>query len=80
MLDIATASSAKQEVAFTASYQDFESVQKGWGVRQAAVLLVGGVVLGDVTVRPSAEEDFLDAAGEGVTQVLDRVHHHTAVD
>lgn len=79
-LDVVSASSARQEAVFTASYQDFKSVQEGRGVRQAAVLLVGGVVLGDVTICPSAEENFLDAAGEGLTQVLDWIHHHAAVD
>lgn len=70
----------KQESTLTASYQDLESVQKRGGVCQAAILLVGGVVLWNVTIRPGAQEDFLNATGEGVAQVLHRVHHHTAVD
>ena len=61
-------------------YQDLEAVQQGGGVGQAAVLLVGGVVLGHVAVGAGAEEHLLDAAGERVAQVLDGVHHHTAVD
>lgn len=65
---------------FTAAYQDLESVKKRGGVCQAAVLLVRWVVLGNISICTSAEEDFLNATGEGITQVLDWVHHHTAVD
>lgn len=64
----------------TVSYQDLESVQQRGSVCQAAILLVGGVVLGNVAICSSAEEDFLNAAGEGVAQVLDWVHHDTTVD
>lgn len=64
----------------TASYQDLESVQKRGSICQAAILLISRVVLGNVTICTSAEEDFLDATGEGVTQVLDWVHHHTTID
>lgn len=49
-------------------------------VCQAAILFVSGVVFGNVTVHSGAEEDFLNAAGEGVTQVLDWIHHHTAIN
>lgn len=66
--------------AFIASYQDLKSVKQRGSICQAAILLVGGVVLGNVAISSSAEEDFLNAAGEGVTQVLDWVHHHTTVD
>lgn len=62
------------------SYQDLESIKKGGRICQAAILLISWVVLGDVTICTSAEEDFLNAAGEGVPQVLDRVHHDTTVD
>lgn len=62
------------------SYQDLEPIKKRGRICQAAILLVGWVVLGNVTIRTSAEEDFLNATGEGVTQVLDRVHHHATID
>lgn len=64
----------------SASYQDLESVKQRWSICQASILLIGGVVFGNVAVCSCAEEDLLNAAGEGVTQVLDWVHHHTAVD
>lgn len=62
------------------SYQDLEPIKKRGSVCQAAILLIGWVVLGNVTIRTSAEEDFLNATGEGVTQVLDRVHHNATID
>lgn len=62
------------------SYQDLEPIKKRGRICQAAILLMGWVVLGNVTIRTSAEEDFLNATGEGVTQVLDRVHHHATID
>lgn len=65
---------------FIVSYQDLESVKQRGSICQAAILLVGGVVLGNVAICSSAEEDFLNAAGEGVAQVLHWVHHHTTVD
>lgn len=78
--DTISTPSTRQDGPLTASYQDLESVQKRGGICQAAILPVGGVVLWNVTICPSAEEDFLNATGEGVAQVLHRVHHHTAVD
>lgn len=62
------------------SYQDLEPIKKRGRICQAAILLISWVVFGNVTICTSAEEDFLNATGEGVTQVLDRVHHHTTVD
>lgn len=67
-------------LSFNASYQDLKSVKQRGSVCQTAVLLVGGVVLWNVTICSSAEEDFFDAAGEGIPQVLDWVHHHPTVD
>lgn len=65
---------------FIASYQDLESVKKRGSICQAAILLVSRAVLGNVAICTSAEEDLLNATGEGVTQVLDWVHHHTAIN
>lgn len=78
--DTTSTPSTRQDGTLTASYQDLESVQKRGGICQAAILLVGGVVLWNVTICPSTEEDLLNATGEGVAQVLHRVHHHTAID
>lgn len=62
------------------SHQDLEPIKKRGGIGQATILLISWVVLGNVTIRTSAEEDFLNATGEGVPQVLDRVHHHATID
>lgn len=62
------------------AYQDFESVKQRWGISQTAILLVDGVVFGDVSINTSAQEDLLDTAREGVTQVLHRVYHHASID
>lgn len=63
-----------------ATYQNLEPVQQRGRICQAAVLLVGGVVLRDVTICPSAQKDLFNAAREGVTQILHRVHHDTTID
>lgn len=63
-----------------ARYQNLESVKQRGRICQAAILLVGGVIFGDVSICSGAEEHLLDAAGEGVTQVLDRVYHYTSIN
>lgn len=62
------------------SYQYLKSVEQRGGIGQAAELLIGGVIFGNVAVGSGAQEHFLNAARERVAQVLHRVHHHAAVD
>ena len=65
---------------FISFYQDLESVKQRGSISKAAILPISRVIFGDVTISSSAEEHFLNAAGEGVTQVLDRVYHHTPIN
>lgn len=61
--------------------QDLESVQEGGWVSQAPVFLTTvWAVLGHVPIDTSAKEHLLDAAGEGGTELLNRIHHHWAIE
>jgi hypothetical protein len=61
------------------TYNDFESVKQRWSISQTAVLIVVGVVLGHVSIRAGAQEHLLYVTDKGIPQILDRVHHHSAI-
>lgn len=62
------------------THKNLESVQQWGGVGQAAKFKLGRVVLWYISISASAEENLLNAAEEGVSQILNRVHHDTTVD
>ncbi len=62
------------------THKNLESIEQWRGVSQAAKFKLGRVVLWYISISASAEEHLLYATEERVSQVLHRVHHHTAID
>lgn len=62
------------------THKNLKSVEQRGGVCQAAKLKLGRVVLWNVSIAACAEEHLLYAAEKRVSQVLNGIHHHTAVD
>lgn len=62
------------------TYQDLESVQEGGRVSQASIFLIAWAVFGHVPIGTSAKEHLLNVAAEGVTKILNWIHHHSAID
>ena len=62
------------------TYDDLESIEQRGSISQTAILVVVGVVLGHVSIRASAQEHLLYVTDKGISQVLDWIHHHSAID
>lgn len=65
---------------FEYTHNNLESIQQRRGVGQAAKFKLGGVILWYIAISTSAEEHLFNATIERVSQVLHRIHHHTAIN